>query len=349
MIMGGLGWILLCVSIVTMAIASQELGIDSPHKDDAGPKATKLAARRHINVFKSPNCGHSTAVPQDEAAQKGVHQNVAPIKKLATSCSWHPEHAVVGQKTKRKLVFSSRVCKGKLEVAKALFGSDGNEQGDKAVILSEALSPGQCITPASTVLPKMRAACRRAKIRCPQFGDESLTQFAVAKTSDRTDLIVGDAQGAKVKSSSSGNYAPSPAPCQSKTYDVTECSSGKKVLEDGDLNTWYVFSSPSVELKCYKGNVCKKNGHDRDYCTADRHFPKLKLGHDERIVLKYRVTCSKTCGSKSCRIWIKGVTQYGGFKLNGWYPKQWTACLDAYSHLVKVFSETKDDIHNSCS
>jgi len=345
---GSMGLLMLLVGTMGMVIASHGIEVDSPHQGDAvpgaAPEATNLAVHRTVDVYDGPNCGHRsqilTRAKVDLAADvtEEEEDQATPIKKLATSCAWELEHAIIGRKTKRKLEFSSRVCKGKLEVQKALFRSDGKPEGDKAVILSETLTPGQCVTPSSTAFPKMRAACRSAKIHCPQFEDESSRL-----------IELGDAQGTGAKNSSSPapTSAPTaaPTPCTTNgVYNYKSCASTSIHLDDGDLDTWYVWSSPTIELKCYAetNNPCDQG---TSYCTASTHFPGLRVAPGEEIHLEYKVSCS---ACNSCQIYIRARTAYGNVPLSGWHPKTWTPCLDAYSQLSSVFSQTKCDIHTSC-
>jgi hypothetical protein len=371
------GWIVLAI-VVGCSCTLDDVGETStgPTDDNVNTKtttvSTTVAIHRHINAFKSANCGHRGTAPTREAAKNtrrapsGFQHVRAQAKlkpeKLAASCSWREEHTVVGSKTQRKLVFSSRVCKGKLQVERALIHSDGKPEGDKVVILSETLAPGQCVTPASTMLPKMREACRSVKFRCSELAKLESSTASMGHSSSTAkrkgdDLIVGDALGVRAKTSSSSSK-PTPAPpCRTDSFKVTNCV-GTTLESSGQLDTWYLWESPSIELRCYKGNVCRRNGHNRDYCTAGRHFPGLKLNHNEKIDMEFKVSCPKTCGSSSCSVYIRGTPWKNGVlngqsvPMAGVNPMAWNGCMNPWAYpgpLSTIFSETKDAIHNSCS
>jgi len=377
------GWIVLAI-VVGCSCTLDDVGETStgPTDDNVNTKtttvSTTVAIHRHINAFKSANCGHRGTAPTREAAKNtrrapsGFQHVRAQAKlkpeKLAASCSWREEHTVVGSKTQRKLVFSSRVCKGKLQVERALIHSDGKPEGDKVVILSETLAPGQCVTPASTMLPKMREACRSVKFRCSELAKLESSTASMGHSSSTAnlkrkgdDLIVGDALGVRAKTSSSSSKPtpapssssnPTPAPpCRTDNFTVTNCV-GTTLESSGQLDTWYVWESPSIELRCYKGDVCRKNGHNRDYCTAGRHFPGLRLNHNQKIDMEFKVSCEKTCGSSSCGVYIRGRGNGQSVRVPGFNPMAWKGCLSLWANpgtLSTIFSQTKDAIHNSCS
>lgn len=227
--------LLLGVLVADADVSSQDMAAHVP----ASGEHDHAAERMNVVTFASSDCQHST--------QDKKHQS-SHGKTISASCEWHHEHTAVGQKSRRKLVFSSRICKNKLEVEKALFGADGKLDGEKALVLSQRLKPGECVTPQSAMLPKMRAACISVGIRCVGLGDSH-----VAKT-------LGDAVGGRRRRVlfKSFNSNPSCSGSPSWSEPANGCSSWSSIY------SWDPFpgcNNPSLPQPTHDPAFCK-SGYD---------------------------------------------------------------------------------------